>query len=84
MSQDPAVPVPQTTADSIRDNIGVHCIPINIWDAAYEYMFDKDHYKVHSFVPKPKPLRYIKPPAADPALPPPNVDSNAGNLAIPV
>ena len=83
MSQDPAVPVPQAMADSIQQNIGVHCVPINIWDAAYEYMFNKDHYKVHSFVPKPKPLRYIKPPVAKPATQVRSANANGGDLAEP-
>jgi len=84
MSQDPSVPVPNKICDTIRDNIGVHCVPINIWDVAYNYMFDKNHFKVHSFRPKPRPLRYIKPPKAEPATQAPQADAKGGSLQQPV
>lgn len=84
-SDDPALPVPQKITDSIMNKLGVHCIPINIWDAsgASSYMFDKDHFKVHSFIPKPKPLRHISQPEALPAKQEKPADANGGFQPVP-
>jgi hypothetical protein len=84
-SQDPALPVPQTTTDSIMNKIGVHCVPINIWDAsgAYSYMFDKDHFKTHSFIPKPRALRCIKQPIVVPSPQVPQAKTYGGILPTP-
>jgi hypothetical protein len=84
---DPKLIVPQKSADQVMENIGVHCVPIQLWstggDASYDYMFDKEHFGVWSFIPKPKHLRYTIPSTAMPGEAPPQNNSNGGKLSQP-
>jgi len=47
-------------------------------------MFTDTTFKKYSFIPKPKPLRYIKPPVVTPAEPNPSTNANQGMLREPV
>jgi hypothetical protein len=80
---DPEAPVPQTSTDMIMNKIGVHCMPIQIWSTSYDYMFDKDHFKKYSFLPKPENLRIKINPTSIPGKASPKLDANAGKLRSP-
>ena len=81
--KDPSVIVPEKSADQVMDKIGVHCVPIQIWDAGYNYMFDKKHFGIHSWIPKPPNLRYTIPSTAIPAPAAKQTDANGGSLRAP-
>jgi hypothetical protein len=83
MEADPKTIVSQKSTYQLQKSIGVHCIPIQIWSGDYDYMFDKDHFKVWSFLPKPPALRFTIPKTAIPAKAAPQTDSNAGHLTPP-
>jgi hypothetical protein len=93
MSNDPSTIVPKKSVDHLQPMvmpgpeapppIGVHCIPIQIWSKDYDYMFDKDRFGIHSFVPKPPPLRFTTPSIQVPGTTPKTQDSKQGKLAGP-
>ena len=83
LDADPKATVPQKSTDQLQKTIGVHCIPIQIWAPEYDYMFDNNHFKVWSFLPKPRGLRFTIPSTAIPAKAAPQTDSNAGHLTPP-
>ena len=57
LTSDPGEIVPQTTTNTLQQQFGIHCIPIQIWSREYDYMFTEKYFKRHSYVPKPQPLR---------------------------
>ena len=83
-SQDPSKPVTKDVYNKITSTFGVHCVPIMVFDtAASDFMFKDDKFKTYSFIPKPEPLRYIKPPVVTPAEPNPSTDAKGGMLRSP-
>ena len=46
-------------------------------------MFTDDTFKTYSYIPKPEPLRYIKPPIVIPAEPNPSTDAKGGLIRAP-
>ena len=81
---DPSQPVPQKTYDEITADIGIHCVPIQIWDTkTTNFMFDDSHFKVWSFIPKPTELRFRRPPIAVPQEQVPQANSHGGLLRTP-
>lgn len=82
--QDPSQSVTQNTYNQITSTIGVHCVPIMLYDTTNTtYMFTDQTFKTYSFMPKPEPLRYIKPPVVIPAEPNPSTDAKQGLLRSP-
>ena len=83
-SKDPSQPVSKNTYNKITSTFGVHCVPIMLFDTtASEFMFTDKTFKTYSFIPKPEPLRYIKPPVVIPAEPNPSTDAKGGMLRSP-
>ena len=81
---DPSKPVDQPTYDEITNDIGVHCVPIQLWDTTTtNYMFDADHFKVWSFTPKASELRFRRPPVAVPQEQVPQANAHGGLLRTP-
>lgn len=83
LSSDPSVPVDAKTYAAVATDIGVHCIPIQLWDTGADFMFQADTFKTWSFVPKPKDLRFRRPPIVVPAEQSPVANANGGALRAP-
>jgi hypothetical protein len=84
LSSDPSIPVGDKSYKKITSDFGVNCIPICIFDDANKFMFSDGTFKTYSFIPKKKPLRYIKPAIAIPAEPNPSMNANGGILRAPI
>jgi hypothetical protein len=83
-SRDPSVSVTADVYNKITSTYGVHCVPIILFDTvANSFMFTDKLFKTYSFIPKPEPLRYIKPPVVIPAEPNPSTNANQGLLRAP-
>jgi hypothetical protein len=83
-SKDPSQPVSKDTYNKITSTFGVHCVPIMLFEpSASDFMFTDQTFKTYSFMPKPEPLRYIKPPVVIPAEPNPSTDAKGGMLRAP-
>lgn len=83
-SQDPSKSVTKDIYNKITSTIGVHCVPIQLFDTKNnEFMFKDNTFKTYSFIPKPEPLRYIKPPVVIPAEPNPSTNAKQGLLRAP-
>ena len=83
LDTDPSQIVPEKSTDQLMQQIGVHCIPIQMWSKDYDYMFDKNHFGKWSFIPKPQPLRQTIPATSIPASAAPQTNSNGGQLRMP-
>ena len=83
LSQDPSKSVTKDVYSKITSTFGVHCVPIILFDTTNNFMFTDTTFKKYSFIPKPKPLRYIKPPVVVPAEPNPSTNANGGMLREP-
>ena len=84
LSSDPFISVTEKDYKKITETYGVHCIPIILSDTtANKFMFTKKLFKTHGFIPKPKPLRYIKPPVIIAAEPSKKTDANGGMIRAP-
>jgi hypothetical protein len=83
LSKDPSIPVSKDVYNKITTTYGVHCVPIMLFDAGNDFMFSDKLFKTHSYIPKPEPLRYIKPPIVIPAEPNPSMDAKKGILRAP-
>ena len=84
LSQDPSKPVNKDIYNKITSTFGVHCVPILLFDTKEnDFMFTDKTFKTYSFIPKPEPLRYIKPPVVIPAEPNPSTDAKGGMLRSP-
>ena len=81
LSQDPSKSVTKEIYNKITSTFGVHCVPIILFDTNNDFIIDK--FKTYSFIPKPEPLRYIKPPIVIPAEPNPSTNANHGMLRAP-
>jgi len=84
LSKDPSVPVSKDVYNKITKKYGVHCVPIMLFDTGNDFMFSEKLFKTHSYIPKPEPLRYIKPPIVIPAEPNPSTDAKKGMLRAPI
>lgn len=83
-SQDPSKSVNKEVYNKITSTFGVHCVPVLLFDTKEnEFMFTDKTFKTYSFIPKPEPLRYIKPPVVVPAEPNPSTDAKQGMLRAP-
>jgi hypothetical protein len=83
-SKDPSISVTKEVYDKITSTYGVHCVPTLLFDTTNnKYMFSDKLFKTYSFIPKPEPLRYIKPPVIIPAEPNPSTNANQGKLRAP-
>jgi hypothetical protein len=83
-SKDPDQSVSKETYTKITSTFGVHCVPILLHDIPNnQYMFEDNLFKRYSFIPKPKPLRFTKPPTVVPSEPNPSMDANKGFLRSP-
>lgn len=83
LSQDPKDPVDEPTFKALADKFGVHCVPIQLWDDKNTFMFTDDRFGKWSYIPKPKQLRFRKPPVAVPAQQTPAADAKGGMLRPP-
>jgi hypothetical protein len=84
LSRDPTKPVSQAVYQQITGTTGVHCVPAILFDPSEnDYMFTDKTFKTYGFMPKPKELRYIKPPVITPAKPNPSTDAKGGMLRQP-
>lgn len=84
LSRDPSKPVSQAVYQQITGTTGVHCVPAILFDPSEnDYMFTDKTFKTYGFMPKPKELRYIKPPVVTPAKPNPSTDAKGGMLRAP-
>ena len=83
LSQDPSKPVSEDVYNKITNTFGIHCVPTILFDTTNKFMFTDKTFKTYSFIPKPKPLRYIKPPVVTPAEPNPSTNANHGMLRNP-
>jgi hypothetical protein len=84
IGQDPLAVVPQKTYESLTSQFGVHCVPIQFWNNEYTYIFDNSKFGIWSYIPKPKALRFVKPPIAVPARQVTQADAKGGALRDPV
>jgi hypothetical protein len=84
LSKDPDVSVTKEVYDTITGKFGVHCVPIIMYDIPNnQYMFSDKLFKKHSYIPKPKELRFVRPPVIVPAEPSKKMDANQGFLRAP-
>lgn len=83
LSKDPTVAVSKNDFTRITSTFGVNCIPAMLFDNSNEFMFTDTTFKTYSFMPKPEPLRYIKPPVVIPSEPNPSTDAHQGLLRAP-
>jgi len=68
----------------LTSNFGINCIPIQLWSSDSDYLFDTNGmFKKYSYVPKPKGLRYRKPPVVVAGTPSPALDAKGGALRAP-
>jgi hypothetical protein len=83
LNNDPSLPINQSDYDKVTNNFGVHCIPIQLFSNKEDFIFKDNLFKKFSYIPKPKNLRYIKPPIVIPGEPNPNTDAKQGKLRSP-
>ena len=83
LSQDPSKSVTKDVYNKITSTFGVHCVPIILFDTTNNFMYSDTTFKKYSYIPKPKALRYIKPPVVTPAEPNPSTNANQGMLREP-
>lgn len=83
LTKDPTVPVSKNDFIKVTNTFGVNCIPAMLFDNSNDFMFTDTTFKTYSFMPKPEPLRYIKPPIVIPAEPNPSTDAHQGLLRAP-
>ena len=83
LSSDPSKQVPKDVYQSVTSTFGVNCVPTILFDDNNNFMFTDSTFKKYAFMPKPLPLRYIKPPVVTPAEPNPSMDARQGKLLSP-
>lgn len=85
-SDNPATPIDSQTYMKTVGEFGIHCAPIQIWnDNTFMYQSGDTGagFTNYSFIPKPRPLRFIRPPVVIPAEPSPATNANQGKLRQP-
>lgn len=80
---DPENPVDAAAYKNLAGTLGVHCVPLAIWDDKNTFMFEADTFKTYSFMPKPAELRYRKPPIQVPTPAKKETDAKGGQLRMP-
>lgn len=84
LEKDPSKSIDESDYKKITQNFGVHCIPIQLFSMEKEeFVYKEDMFKNYSYIPKPKDLRYIKPPIVIPGEPNPTTDGKHGKLRAP-
>jgi hypothetical protein len=83
LSQDSLKAVDKNAFDKLTNTYGVHCVPIQFYNEEYDYVYDKKLFEKWSFIPKPKSLRFVKPPVAVPAKQVKEADAKGGQLRAP-
>lgn len=84
LKRDTIAPVSERDYDTMTRDLGVVCVPIHIWNPDNQYLFTDTRFGKWSFVPKPKEIRYRRPPIAVPAKQAPQANANGGMLRAPV
>lgn len=83
LSKDPMEPITSDVYNTVTSTYGVNCIPTLLFDDNNQFMFTDKTFKTYGFMPKPKQLRYIKPPVTTPGEPNISMDARQGNLLSP-
>lgn len=83
LSKDPLEVVDEKKFNTLMTTYGVHCVPIQFYEEGYKYVFGNKLFQKWSYIPKPKSLRYRKPPIAIPAKQVKAADANGGQLRMP-
>jgi hypothetical protein len=83
LSRDPSIPLTPEIYEKVTNTYGVNCVPIQIFDIDNKYLYTDKLFKTYSFLPKPKAIRYLKPPVVTPAEPSPTTDAKGGMLRSP-
>lgn len=83
LTRDPTMPVSKADYLKVTNTFGVNCIPSMLFGDNNDFMFTDTTFKTYSYMPKPEPLRYIKPPVVIPAEPNPSTNANQGLLRAP-
>jgi hypothetical protein len=86
METDPANATTPENFQKLTSTFGINCIPIQIWNPQYDYLYAKKTglFESYSFVPKPASLRYRKPPIMVAGEASPKMNANGGSLQMPV
>jgi hypothetical protein len=84
LTRDPTVAVSKNDYLKVSNSFGVNCIPAMLFTENNDFMFTDTTFKTYSYMPKPEPLRYIKPPVVIPAEPNPSTNANQGLLRAPM
>lgn len=83
LSKDPMEQVTSEVYNTITNTFGVNCVPTILFNVNNQFMFTDKTFKIYGFMPKPKELRYIKPPITTPGEPNPTMDARQGKLLSP-
>ena len=83
LTRDPTTAVSKSDYLKVTNSFGVNCIPAMLFGENNDFMFTDTTFKTYSYMPKPEPLRYIKPPVVIPAEPNPSTNANQGILRAP-
>jgi hypothetical protein len=84
LKRDTLAPVSERDYDTMTRDLGVVCVPMHIWNPDNQYLFTDSRFGKWSFIPKPKGIRYRRPPIAVPAKQAPEANANGGMLRTPV
>lgn len=83
LTANPSIPVTEKDYKTVTAKYGVHCVPGVLFEKDVRFLFSDKYFKTYSFLPKPEPLRYIKPVAVVPGEPNPSMNANKGMLRAP-
>ena len=85
METDPEKATTVENFQKLTSSFGINCIPIQIWNPDYDYLYTKKTglFQTYSFVPKPANLRFRKPALVIAGTPNPALDANQGQLRMP-
>jgi len=84
LAKDPTQTIPAETYTKITNTYGVNCVPAILFHTdASKYLFSESLFNKYSFLPKPKLIRYIKPPVVSAGSISQVVNANQGNLRPP-
>ena len=89
LGQDPMNMVPEKICTTVMNSNGladvpaVNCVPALLFDPTSTYLFSDSLFKKYGFLPKPKAVRYQKPPIVTPSKPSKTTDAKGGALQGP-
>ena len=89
LSEEPLATVPEKTCLAVMNTKGVadvpavNCVPAILFDPSSTYLFSDVLFKKYGFLPKPKAVRYQKPPIVTPSKPSKTTDAKGGALQAP-